>query len=82
MNCVTLQEYTNPMGETKVTPTINEVVCVDIKRDKQDPVKWLGVLTKKNLLLERDPLQILSSGLDFPIISDNRHFSEEVYFYP
>ena len=34
MNCVTLQEYTNPMGETKVTPTINEVVCVDIKRDK------------------------------------------------
>jgi len=34
MDCVVLQEYTNPMGETNVTPTITEVVCVDTKRDK------------------------------------------------
>lgn len=33
------------------------------------------------MLLERDPLQILSSGFDFPITSDNRRFPEEVYFY-
>jgi hypothetical protein len=36
---------------------------------------------KVALLLERGPLQILNSGIDFPITRDNRHFSEEVYFY-
>jgi len=36
---------------------------------------------KIDMLLEKSPLQILNSGIDFPITRDNRHFSEEVYFY-
>jgi len=34
MDWVILQEYINPMGESKVTPASIKVVYVDIKRDK------------------------------------------------
>jgi hypothetical protein len=34
MDCFILQEYINPVGETKVTPANIEVVYVDVKRDK------------------------------------------------
>jgi hypothetical protein len=32
-----------------------------------------------DLLIERGPLQILSSDFGFPKTNDNQHFSEEVY---
>ena len=81
MDCVILQENLNPMGETKVTPANIEVMLTSKETSRIQPMARCFFGGGGNILLERGPLQILSSGFDFPVTSDNRHFSEDVYFY-
>lgn len=76
-----ISENRKTTGDTNITPARTYATCVDTEKERYDPANRPDSTdnTTTDMLTERGPLQILGTGFNFPTITDNEHFSGELY---